>query len=94
MGLLANIVKKAAFSLLASSVISFIYWIYGVIAGKDNKFLVPFIAGAIGIFIGLTIISIITTIANMIRMKRDPIFKEMFLNVGISWREYKKHKNY
>lgn len=82
----------AIISLIVSAVFAFLHWLYGVIAGNGNTFLKPFIAGAIGIFVGWTILSLITTIITLIRYKKDPLFKDANQRIGIKWRDYKRMK--
>ena len=94
---LLTLIRMAIISAAISLVLTFIYWLFGVIAGKSNGFLLPFIGGAIGIFGIWFILSLIGMIRNSIRFKKDPVYKSAFMNVGLDWNTYnslkKQHKS-
>lgn len=51
-----------------------------------------FLWGAVGIFVLLILDYIYNWIRTLVLMKKDPLFKQMTTQTGISWREYKKIK--
>lgn len=77
---------------LASAFFAFLHWLWGVIAGKDNAFLGPFIHGAIGLFVIFTLFAIISFVAEVIRLRRDPNYMRMKERTGIKWKDYKRMK--
>ena len=94
LSLLVSLFKMAILSLILSAVIAFFYWLTGVIFGKDNDFLIPFIGGAAGIFGLYFVYSIIHTILTLIRFQKDPIYKDAYTRgVVTSWKDYQASKN-
>jgi len=51
-----------------------------------------FVWGAVAIFLLLFLDYIYNWIRTLILMKKDPLFKQMTMQSGISWKEYKKMK--
>lgn len=59
---------------------------------RGNVTRVQFLGGALVIFLFLFLDYIYNIIRTLILMKKDPIFKEMIMRTGMTWREYKKFK--
>ena len=77
-------------SLLASLVITLINWPF--YRGDGFRFGMRFLSGAAIIFVVWLVASIISTVVELVRFKKDPAYKSMKERTGISWRDYKNIK--
>ena len=59
----------AIISFAISFIFSGIHWLWGLIVGKDNAFLRPFLGGALGIFLLWFIFSLFKTIRTLIGLR-------------------------
>ena len=90
--ILSTLIRMAFVSAILSLIFSSIQRLIGLIIGKDNGFLIPFIGGSIAIFALYFFASLIKTIITLYRYKKDPIFKEANLRVGLDWETYQRIK--
>lgn len=65
-------------------------WLYSLCGHCDAPTWIDFIVGAIGFYVILFIYAAVKTAITMYRFHKDPIFMDMNLRVGITWKEYKR----
>lgn len=85
---LKSIFMDVVMALVLSGVISLIRFVF-----HGNVTRTQFLGGALAIFLLLLLDYIYNWIRTLILMKKDPVFKQMTIQTGISWKDYKKIKN-
>ena len=86
--IILSLFTDAILSVLLSGVFS---GIYILIKGSITR--EKFIVGAVNLFSWFLLYNIYNWIRTLVLMKKDPVFKEMTIETGISWRDYKKLKD-
>lgn len=85
--ILKSLLMDALLALGISGAISLIRLLF-----HGNVTRIEFLGGALGIFLFLFLDYIYNWVRTIILMKKDPVFKQMTMQTGINWRDYKKIK--
>ena len=87
---IGTLLRMAFGSMLISLLLTLINWPF--YRGDDFRFGMRFLSGAAVIFVAWFVASIISTIVELSRFRKEPRYKNLRERTGISWKDYKKFK--
>ena len=82
----------AAQSVALSALFCLAQWLLSLFGVCNVPTWHKFVWGGVGLFCLFFIYSCYTTFITMYRFYKDPVFKEMNLRMGITWKDYKRFR--